>query len=322
MKRFLNFIAAALALLSVFSPDCRGEERHEPSGTYLFASKDGQDLFLDIYNPSEGSETEIDGIEKPTVIFIFGGGFFSGRRDGYGAQQWFKMLNESGYRVVAMDYRLGLKGVHKAGINPKFIRNLEKAIKLAVEDLYSATIFLIDNAAELGIDPASIVVSGSSAGAITALQAEWEICNRSEIAEALPRDFNYAGTMAFSGAIFSRKGSLRYGNSVPCPTMMCHGTADNIVPYRRLQFFRTIFGGTDAISKVFIRSAYNYNIFRYKGNSHEIADNMIHDFDREIEFLEKNVMKKERRIIDIEITDPSIPVPEWAAKNSPKALYD
>lgn len=322
MKLYRYYAAAVLAL-SVFSAiESRAAGTYEPSGTYLFASKDGQDLFLDVYDPAEGSTTEIDGIGKPTVIFLFGGGFTAGIRNWAGNQEWFRMLNNAGYRVVAIDYRLGLKGSHKAGVNAKFVKSLDKAIHMAVEDLFSATNFIIDNARELGIDPESLVVSGSSAGAISALQAEWEICNGTDIAAALPEGFNYAGTMSFSGAIFSRKGSLRYSRMSPCPTMMCHGTADKIVPYHKLQFLKIIFGGTDAISKVFVRNAYNYNIFRFKGNGHEIANNMIHDFDREMEFLENNVMKKERRIIDIEISDPSIEVPEWAAKNSPKELYD
>ena len=322
MKHFrVRTVAAAVSTL-LFCTVSLAADCYEPSGTYLFANKDGQDLYLDVYNPTEGSDTEIDGISKPTVIFLFGGGFFTGKRNERGTQEWFKMLNDEGYRTVAIDYRLGLKGVRNAGINRKFIRSLEKAIHMAVEDLFSATNFLIDNAEELGIDPGALVVSGSSAGAITSLQAEWEICNGSQIAATLPSGFNYAGTMSFSGAIFSRKGNLRYTRMDPCPTMMCHGTSDSIVPYRKMQFLNIIFGGTDAISKVFIKNAYNYNIFRYRDHSHEIAGNMIRDFHREVEFLEKNVMMKERRVIDTEIDDPDIPVPDWAAHNDPKKLYD
>lgn len=321
--KFLGRAAAlALALFFAFSATANSAERYEPSGTYLYATKDGQDLFLDIYNPADGSETTLDGMAKPTVIFVFGGGFINGRRDEPDTQVWYKMLNQAGYRVVSIDYRLGLKGVRNAGVNAKFIRSMEKAINMAVEDLFSATNFIIDNASELGIDPGALVISGSSAGAITSLQAEWEICNGSESAAALPKGFNYAGTMAFAGAIFSRKWSLSYGDTEPCPTFMSHGTEDKLVNYRKTQFFNIIFGGTDAISKIFVRNSYNYNIFRYIGHSHEIAGNMIHDFDREIEFLEHNVMKKERRIIDLKIDDPSIPIPDWALKNTPKALYD
>ena len=49
-----------------------------PAGTYLYAQRDTCDLFMDIYYPSAGSETHIDGKEKPTVIFMFGGGFIGG----------------------------------------------------------------------------------------------------------------------------------------------------------------------------------------------------------------------------------------------------
>ena len=36
------------------------------------------------------------------------------------------------------------------------------------------------------------------------------------------------------------------------------------------------------------------------------------NFDREIEVLENNVMRGEKRIVDLTIDDPSIERPEWA----------
>ena len=42
--------------------------------TWLFAHRDTCDLFLDIYPPAEGAQTTFEGKEKPTVIFVFGGG--------------------------------------------------------------------------------------------------------------------------------------------------------------------------------------------------------------------------------------------------------
>lgn len=66
---------------------------------------------MDIYSPAEGSVTEIDGRRKPTILYIFGGGFMEGnRRDGT-AMEWFEDMTGDGYGVVAIDYRLGLKGV-------------------------------------------------------------------------------------------------------------------------------------------------------------------------------------------------------------------
>lgn len=311
-------ITATCLLLLASSMLCKAADLLQPSGTYFYATNDGQDLYLDVYDPAPGSETCIDGKQKPAVLFMFGGGFKSGRRDDKSFDGWFRMLTGAGFRVVSIDYRLGLKG--DAGKGRKFLKNMDRALHLAVEDLYSATNFLLDNAEELGIEPDGIVISGSSAGAMTVLQAEWMICNSAPEAAVLPDGFNYAGVMAFAGAIFSKNGAIRYDRE-PCPTMMCHGTEDNIVTYKKIQLFNLVFAGTDAISKVFSRNGYNYNTFRYLGHTHNISVNMAHDFDKEVEFIEHNVMKGEKRIIDTEIDDPSLEIPEWARNTSLKTLY-
>lgn len=319
MKLFRALLAIAAGLMALSAIPSRAES-YEPSGTYMFAVKDSCELFLDIYEPVEGSVTAIDGQVKPTIIFAFGGGFMSGERTAN--WKWYKRLNEAGYKVVTFDYRLGLKGYKGAGMKPKFIKALKKAIDMAVEDLFSATVFIIENGEELGIDPASLVISGSSAGAITSLQAEWEICNGTALASVLPEGFNYAGVMSFSGAIFSTKGSIKYTKMEPCPTLMCHGTTDKIVPFEKLQFLNLCFAGSNAIAKVLAKEGYNYNYYRYTNHAHEIAGNMEYDLPHEYEFLENNVMKGEKKIVDIEIDDPEIAVPDWAKSRDFKNLYD
>ena len=240
-----------------------------------------------------------------------------GERDNAAYLPWYKMLTEDGYKVIAIDYRLGLKGVKGMGV--KQVRQLDKAIHLAVEDLFSAVRFLSDNAERLGIQTDNIVVSGSSAGAITALQADWEATNRTEYCKELPEGFRFAGVMSFSGAIFSDTGIPKY-NTTPAPTLMFHGTDDKLVTYTRIKFLNLVFAGSDVLSKVFKDNGYNYNIFRFKGHGHEIANNMIISYPDEIKFLETNVMRKEKRIVDAMIDDPSIPVPDWA-RATPEDLY-
>ena len=281
----------------------------EPTGVYLFAEKDGEELSMSIYDPAPGSQTRLDGRNKPTVIFLFGGGFKEGTRDNAFYLPWYRKLTENGYRVVSIDYRLGLKDVTKLGIFQN--RLLEDAMQLAVEDLFSATAFLLDNAESLGIEPDNIVISGSSAGAMTSLQADWELCNRAPAARVLPVDFHYAGVMAFSGAVFSRSGFPSYMRA-PAPTLFFHGTADRLVPYKQISFLRIHLAGSDKLSAHFRKKGYNYSIYRFLGNTHEIASSMELNFDREIEFLENNVMRGEKRIVDLTIDDPSIERPEWA----------
>ena len=84
------------------------------------------------------------------------------------------------------------------------------------------------------------------------------------------------------------------------------------MPYTRIKFLNLIFAGSDVLAKTFLENGYNLNIYRFKGSGHEIANNMIISFSDEIRFLETNVMRKEKRIVDAMIDDPSIPIPSWA----------
>ena len=305
LRSFLTLgILAASCLL------CAAQQKViTPSVTCMYAQRDTCSLYLDIYNPAPGSTTSIDGVTKPAILFIFGGGFIMGERNNESYLPWYKMLTDDGYKVIAVDYRLGLKGVKMTGVRQA--SQLDKAIHIAVEDVFSAVSFLVQNSERLGIQPDNIVVSGSSAGAITALQADWESANRTDYAKELPDGFRFAGVMSFSGAIYSDKGVPKY-SSAPAPTLLFHGTDDQLVPYTRIKFLNLIFAGSDVLAKAFMENGYNLNIFRFKGRGHEIANNMILSYSDEIKFLETNVMKKEKRIVDAMIDDPSIPVPDWA----------
>ena len=302
--------ALTICVLAISSLICAAQEKViTPSVTCTYAHRDTCDLYLDIYNPAPGSVTSIDGVAKPAIIFVFGGGFVMGERNNEAYLPWYKMLTDEGYKVIAVDYRLGLKGVKGMGVRQ--VRLLDKAIHLAVEDVFSAVSFLIQNSARFDIQPDNIVLSGSSAGAITALQADWESANRTEYAKELPEGFRFAGIMSFSGAIYSDKGVPKY-QSAPAPTLMLHGTDDQLVPYTRIKFLNLIFAGSDVLAKAFLENGYNLNIYRFKGRGHEIANNMVISFPDEIRFLETNVMRKEKRIVDAMIDDPSIPIPSWA----------
>lgn len=314
MKRIITTFAIAFACIisagaqnNILSPD----------GTYLYEQRDTCDLYMDVYNPAKGSGTTFMGMEKPTVIFMFGGGFIRGTRDDESYNSWFRMLTDNGYRVISIDYRLGLKGSKKVGIAQ--VNVLDKAIHMAVEDLFSATNFIIDNADQLGVDPSNMVISGSSAGAISVMQAEYEIANRTSWASVLPQDFNYAGVMSFSGAILSRKGKVKY-QTAPCPTLMLHGTADGLVPYRQIAFFNLGFFGGGRLAERFEKFGYSYNMYHFIDYGHEIAGSMYSTLDLQLDFLEKNVMQGKKRIIEAWISDPDV----WkgAGPQSRKELYN
>lgn len=308
-------MTAAAALLMAASLYAE-ETSISPDGTYLFAKRDTCDLYLDVYNPAAGSETTIDGMDKPTIVFMFGGGFIQGTRDDQSYHYWFRKLTENGYRVISIDYRLGLKGSTKVGVAQ--VNVLDKAIHMAVEDLFSATTFIIDNAETLGVNPSNIVVSGSSAGAISVMQAEYEIANRTKWASSLPDDFNYAGVMSFSGAILSREGKVDYKNR-PCPTLMLHGTSDELVPYKQIAVFNLGFFGGGKLVERFAKFGYNYNMYHFVDYGHEVAGSMSTTLDLQFKFLECNVMQDKMRIVEAWISDPDV----WkgTGPQSRKELY-
>lgn len=314
MKQIFLAIAALTALCLSASAQ---NDLLSPDGTYMYERRDTCDLFMDVYNPAEGSEETSMGIRKPTVVFMFGGGFIQGTRDDKSYNSWFRMLTENGYRVISIDYRLGLKGATKVGVAQ--VNLLDKAIHMAVEDLFCATNFIIENADQLGVDPSAIVISGSSAGAISVMQAEYEIANRTSWASVLPQGFNYAGVMSFSGAILSRKGKVKY-QTAPCPTLMLHGTSDKLVPYKQIAFFNLGFFGGGKLVKRFRKFGYDYNMYHFVDYGHEIAGSMYSTLDLQLDFLEKNVMQGKKRIIEAWISDPDV----WkgAGPQSRKDLYN
>lgn len=274
-----------------------------PDGTYMFAERDTCKLFMDIYEPEKGTTKFVTGREKPTVIFMFGGGFVGGSRDDKDCMPLFNAMLREGLRVVAIDYRLGLKGQKNVGLGS--VDAIDNAIHIAVEDLFSATGFIIDNAAELGIDTENIVLMGSSAGAISVLQAEYEICNGNRCAQVLPEGFNYKGVVSLAGAILSRNGTLKYAKT-PCPMLLFHGTADKVVNYKQTKFFKIGWYGSNTIASVCRKNGYNHCIYRYEGARHEIAGSGLENLPAIMEFLEVNVSDGIARYVDATVVDPRI----------------
>lgn len=307
MIKFLIAAVSLLAWAAETNAACTARpEDITPDATYLFAKRDTCDLFMDVYNPAEGTDTLPGGKKKPTIIFAFGGSFMTGSRDAMHYRPWFRAMADRGYRMISIDYRLGMKGYDKIGVFQ--VNALDRAIHMAVEDMISATSFLLDNAETMDIDPSCIVISGSSAGAITALQTDYETSNRTEWASPLPEGFRYAGVMSFAGAILSRDGKLKYGTE-PAPTLMFHGTEDSVVPYSQIKIFRLGFFGSSKIAERFKKFGYVYSIYREQGHDHEVAVAMYETVAQQIMFLENNVSGDSRCCIDAIEDNPLIAFP-------------
>lgn len=303
MKKTLPYILALAALLSSISLPAQE--------TYKFAERDTCSLFMDIFRPSEGSETMFQDTPKPTIVYVFGGGFIMGERTDDFTRKWFKLLNDNGYTVVTIDYRLGMKGYDVGkGLRGalKSVNRFELSQRVGVEDLFSAVSYLSQYKDVLGIDPGNLVLAGSSAGAIITMAAVYDISRGKT--EGLPEGFAFKGAMSFAGAIISTEGAPDF-TSAPCPVLLMHGTADKAVAYRHLGVFGKGIWGSDFIAGMLSRKGYPCCIYRFKDRTHDVAAYHMVLWPIEKQFLEESVMSGHNRTVDAMVDDDSLP--SWGA---------
>ena len=274
--------------------------------TYRFAERDTCALYMDIFRPDSTAQTTYKGVAKPAIMFVFGGGFVSGKRSDDAARKWFRTLNADGYTVVAIDYRLGMKGF-KVG---KGLRGALKALdrfvlsqEIGVEDVFSAVSYLAAHP-ELNVPANNLVISGSSAGAIISLACAHAIANGQTT--GLPAGFNFKGVMSFAGGIVSKKGAPKFPKT-PCPLLLFHGTDDRIVAYKHFGLPRKGLWGSSYFAKRLKKQGCNYSIWRFDGFGHEVAGYMSALWSIEKVFLEKNVMQGIPCEVDAMVNDTSLP---------------
>ncbi len=321
MKRLLTIMAILAAAVAPLTAQTQ-------KYTMQYAVNGGEELWLDRYvsDKAEG--------KRPCVIFVFGGGFAAGVRDAEKYVPYFDALTANGYDVVSVDYRLGLKATQSPDYDSKSvglietIRTMRNAVDYAVEDVLTATKFILDHADEWNIDTSKIVVSGSSAGAITSLQAENNICNRTEMAKILPADFNYAGVISFAGAIFSMSGKPEW-KTTPCPVMLFHGNSDRNVPYEKAALLGVGFYGSKILAEQFGEMGTPYCFYSATYRSHIMAEEpMIKNHKEILEFIDAYIMQGQRLQVtetvvdmDIEPQPTSFGIREYLSANYDKP-YD
>jgi dienelactone hydrolase len=272
--------------------------------TFIYSIKDSDTLRLSKYYTTLDND-----ITKPCVIFVFGGGFLMGSRDFENYIDFYKFLAKEGYVVAAIDYRLGLKRLANEG-NPKISKLLgifESAIFMAVEDLFDATNYIVQNAEKWNIDKKMIIAMGSSAGGITVLQGAYEISRQSELSSKLPDNFNYAGIISLAGAIYSNGGKLKWKNP-PAPIQMFHGNADSNVPYDKVKLLKYGFFGSKHIKKKLKKEDLPYYFYSEENIDHVLANSPLYNNRNDILiFLNKYVKQKMFLQTDVNVTNKNKP---------------
>ncbi|MFE9866907.1 alpha/beta hydrolase [Streptomyces sp. NPDC005506] len=153
----LRELLADMPLMSQLSPEVLAQLRQLPSTPVepLLAhrqadrreitvpAKDGAPIPLSVFSPANTDRT----IAAPCVYWMHGGGMVVGDRFSQ-IDIPLEWLDEFGAVVLSVDYRLAPEATGTT----------------LVDDCYQGLLWVAEHSAELGIDPARIVVAGASAG--------------------------------------------------------------------------------------------------------------------------------------------------------------
>lgn len=292
------FVAIALVLMSFVG---------EAQQSFCYAHRDTMDLYMDVYQPATPRS------DHACVLYVFGGGFFSGARNDQTSVHACSLLAERGFVVASIDYRLFMKHAPKVPLL-KMYTLFDTAIRYAVEDCADAVSYLCGHAKELNIDPSKIILTGSSAGAITVLQTDYCRCNHLPEVSSIPQCFKPAAVVPYSGAIFCRNKNFRYAQS-PAPTCFFHGTKDKVVNYHRMRgsLHHSLFGA-DKVSKLYAKNDYNYWILRYDGIGHEVATVLPKTINEFCAFVDAALAGRVMRY-DAHCQDTNIQPTSWTKMN-------
>ncbi len=287
-----------LCFLFFISFVCNAQERYNDElfdevsvETLTYATKDGEDLELDIYRPLGDLEQE-----RATIIYVHGGGFSGGSRDQESIKEFCNHLTNYGYVVASISYRLTRKGTPSGfGCDCPAVDKIN-TFHAAVEDLQDAAYFLIENRHEFGINPQKIILAGSSAGAETALNTAYQppYCYGLDSGPV-----SFAGVISMAGAIPDT--TVIYDESA-IPSLLFHGTDDQLVPYATASHRfcdegtpgYLILNGSYTIAEKLNRLEAKYWLHTTCGAGHEIYCAPFTDyFDVVIEFCNTFVLKGE-----------------------------
>lgn len=296
MNRLKLLALAALACVGMLAYGQRTEQ---------YAVHGGRPLLLDVHKPA------VPRSDKACVIYVFGGGFHDGARDNKFSLESARVLTEMGFTTVCIDYRLGMTdSVFGNTSLVGYLSAYDTAITWAVEDCSSAIRWTVEHAKELDIDPEKIVLTGSSAGAITVLQVDYSRCNQLPAARDLPRGWKPAAVVSYAGAIYTRFGKIRY-KSAPAPTCLFHGTIDGIVSYGHYAVGKSHWGGSKYLVKQFKKNGYAHWILRFEDRGHEVATYLPKTQQEFLAFVDGSLQGR-RMHYDATCTDDDLPQTKWS----------
>ena len=245
------------------------------------------------------------------LVFLFGGGFVEGSRDGEWVRNYCQLLVRNGFTAIAIDYRLHLREVDFDTVTlMKTQRVFRDAINITAADCAAAIAYICRNASKLGVAQNRIVLCGSSAGAIGALQLDYCRANSLAPAAELPAGWKPAAVVAFSGAVYADGGKPKYATA-PAPTFFLHGDKDRIVNYKKFPpVLRSGLYGPKKLHKVFEKGGYPHWCFIFEGIGHEVASLFL-VMNGEVEAFVDKTLKGRQMFYDATVRDSKVVPTKW-----------
>jgi acetyl esterase/lipase len=294
------FSLVLVLVLSACSPAATPSPSPTPFGRYgqvlkdvTYCSPDGLPQKMDIYFPNLGGPW-------PVFLYVHGGGWDKGdKAEGEG----WKYLNDKGYLVVSVNYRL-------AAWNVKF--------PAMIQDVKCAVRYLRAHAGEYNLDPDHIGALGASAGGhLVALlgtadkSAGWDVGEyldqssqvQAVVAEAVFSDFTREMPNSISMAIYFALGELpgtasqintaaspvTYVTPDDPPFLIIHGEKDGYSPVEQAQTLEAKLKAAGISSQLVIVQNGQHGLTSANGDpavpSMEEISRMI------LDFLNANLMK-------------------------------
>lgn len=233
----------------------------EPTRNVVYKSIGDRELHLHIFNPAGHKKTD----RRAAIVVIHGGGWTGG------TPRWFYPISEHFAKLdvvgISIEYRLLKKG---SGIT----------VFDCLKDGRSAIRYVREHADELGIDPSRVIAAGGSAGGhVAAGTALFESVNEpgdNLQISAVPNALVLLYPVIDTGekGYGQRKIGERWKELSPVdnvraslpPTLIFHGDADTVTPYRGAVLFqqRMLAAGNDSILITHPGGVHGYLIFDLK----------------------------------------------------------
>lgn len=256
--------------------------------TFVYSVKDGKQLRLDKYVDNSVAYKG----KRPVLIYVHGGVFSAGGRVNALQIQYGKHFTAQRFVAVSIDYRLDIKSGTQPGQD-----TIMQAISMAVEDPFDATKLILSKADEWNIDTKKIIISGGSAGAITCLNAEYDICSEGQFLSRLPKGFNYAGVISHAGDVIVHQDTLTW-KKAPCPMLLMHGNKDQLVTFNSASISGNLYAGSNYIHNQFVKLNYPHWLYEEDGADHIVALKPLpYNFGETDAFIEKFIMKGQQTIV-------------------------